>query len=372
MSNDSGFSFIEQQLRILRNKGLYRNTESQSNGVDFKSNDYLGLARNSFSGKALYSGSGSSRLISGNYALLEEVEVALASFYHSESALLFPSGYQANLGLFQALAGRNDFILFDELCHASIRDGIRLSFAKAFSFRHNDLDDLKQKAKSASGNVFVVTEGIFSMDGDQANLDEIASFCRSKGFYLILDEAHSAGITGIQGRGLCSGLELNDICIAKMIGLGKAHGCQGGAILGSAQLKELLINKHRGVIYSTGLAPVLAEAVLNSVHRVENSNLEREKLHQNILHFTKVLNRFSQIPFRPLKGPIQTLVIGGNESTVRLARDIQNEGFLVSAIRSPSVAKGTERIRLIIHSYNTFDEIDALLNSVNKNFFAKK
>jgi len=372
MSKESRFSFINNQLSHLREQGLYRVLDTPAAGIDFNSNDYLGLARQPFIKQDIYSGSGASRLISGNYELIEEAEQALANYYQTEAALIFPSGFQANVGLFQALSGRNDLILYDELCHASIRDGIRLSHARAFSFRHNDVSDLILKAEAAVGNIFIVTEGIFSMDGDEANLPDLAAVCRSKGLYLILDEAHSAGITGLNGSGLASQHQLEDICVAKMIGLGKSHGCQGGAILGSAQLRELLINKHRGIIYSTGMSPLLASAILDSVKKVEEAQLERNKLSENILHFKQSFEQLVNLPLKPVSGPIQALITGGNETTVLMAKGIQNEGFRVSAVRYPSVPKGTERIRLILHSYNTFDEIDRLFESVNRNFFEKK
>lgn len=372
MNESPGFFFLENELDRLRRDGLFRQIRQTAGLIDFSSNDYLGLAHEISQVAASHSGSGASRLISGNYPLIEQAEEALASFYQTEAALLFVSGFQANIGLFQALAGRNDTLIFDELCHASIRDGIRLSYAKAISFRHNNMDDLKLKLKSAQGNTFIITEGIFSMEGDEADLDSIAAICRESGAFLILDEAHSAGITGKDGSGLAVLHHVEDICIAKIIGLGKAHGCQGGAVLGSQQLRQLLINKHRGFIFSTGMSPLLAQAILNSVAKLKNSATQRALLNGNISYYNQKISVLDNVQATCNPGPVQAVFTPGNDFTVALSESIRNQKINVGGVRYPTVPKGTERIRIILHSFNTQSEIDLLINVLNENFHAKK
>ncbi|MCB0819381.1 MAG: 8-amino-7-oxononanoate synthase [Bacteroidetes bacterium] len=372
MSELPGFSFLEDELDRLRREGLFRQIRQTQGLIDFSSNDYLGLAREIPHDDSFQAGSGASRLISGNYPLIEQAEEELATFYNTEAALLFVSGFQANIGLFQALAGRNDTLIFDELCHASIRDGIRLSHAKAVSFRHNNMDDLRLKLKSAQGNTFIITEGLFSMDGDEADLDSIAGICRESGAFLILDEAHSAGITGTDGSGLAVMHQLADICMAKIIGLGKAHGCQGGAVLGSHQLKQLLINKHRGFIFSTGMSPILASAILNSVIKLRDCSVQRAQLNRNISYYNQKISALSGARATGNQGPVQAVFTPGNELTISISESIRNQGVNVGGVRYPTVPKGSERIRIILHSFNTQHEIDLLINVLIENLHAKK
>ena len=201
-------------------------------------------------------GSTGSRLITGNHGLHEELESELAEFFGTPEALLFNSGYDANLGLFSCVPQHGDVILFDEFCHASIRDGIKLSNSKSFSFKHNNLEDLQKKYNNTSkhnGNTFLVAESIYSMDGDQAPLLELAEFCQKNKIYLIVDEAHATGVIGGSGRGLVNELGLGDSVFARIHTFGKAMGCHGAVILGSKELRNYLINFAKSFIYTTAM-----------------------------------------------------------------------------------------------------------------------
>ncbi|MGZ5245809.1 MAG: aminotransferase class I/II-fold pyridoxal phosphate-dependent enzyme, partial [Flavitalea sp.] len=256
---------IKERLerRMAENaKRFLRTTEGM---VDFCSNDYLGIATNqllkeSINGE-LSTGSGGSRLLSGNYELIERTEDRIAAFHGAEAGLIFNSGYDANLGLLSCIGQKGDTYLYDNLSHASIRDGIRLSFAESFSFMHNDVEDLERKLKSATGQVTVVTESVFSMDGDLAPLKEIAELCQRYEAFLIVDEAHATGIVGASGEGLVQELKLNEKCFARVHTFGKAVGTHGAIVLGSCELRDYLINFSRAFMYTTALPPASVSAI---------------------------------------------------------------------------------------------------------------
>ncbi|MES2588117.1 MAG: pyridoxal phosphate-dependent aminotransferase family protein [Bacteroidota bacterium] len=335
------------------------------NQVDFFSNDYLGLSRTFVEVKKnplIQNGSTGSRLISGNSNQAEDLEKFLAHFFETESALVFNSGYDANLGLFSSIGTRNDLIIYDELIHASVRDGIRLSLAKSFSFKHNSLKNLQKKVKlfrgkNPSGDIFVAIESLYSMDGDFAPLYEIAQFCFENNLFLLVDEAHSGGVFGKEGRGLCSELAINELIFAKIITFGKAYGSHGAVVLGSQKLKDYLINFARSFIYTTAL-PANHYYILKQLiefSRTIDFEENRANFQKNISLFRGLNARFIQ--FSSENSPIQILVFENLEKTKNVVKLLSKAGFSVKVILSPTVPKGKERIRICLHSFNTIDEI---------------
>ncbi|HLK28560.1 MAG TPA: aminotransferase class I/II-fold pyridoxal phosphate-dependent enzyme, partial [Puia sp.] len=245
--------FLHKKLNERKEQNAFRQLRLPDHKIDFCSNDYLGIVKNNLiiwnqtencklKTENLRHGSTGSRLLTGNYPLIEETEKLIAKFHEAPSGLIFNSGYDANVGLLSCVPQRGDTIIYDYLSHASIRDGIRLSFAESFSFAHNRLDDLEKKLKVSKGNVFVVTESVFSMDGDCAPLNEIVSLCEKYNAHLILDEAHATGVVGEKGEGLAQHLGLHEKFFARMHTFGKAVGCHGAIVLGSKTLHDYLIN----------------------------------------------------------------------------------------------------------------------------------
>ena len=253
--------FLHKKLEERRQQNAFRNLKLPGDLIDFCSNDYLGIVKNDLlkttnhpeiAGK-YKTGSTGSRLLTGNYPLIEETEKFIASFHKSETALIFNSGYDANVGLLSSVPGRNDTVLYDYFSHASIRDGMRLSLASSFSFLHNDINDLELKLQQAKGNVFVVTESVFSVDGDLCPLLQIVELCEKYDANLIIDEAHATGVIGKMGEGLVQSLELENRIFARLHTFSKACGVHGSAVLGSNGLRNYLINFARSFIYSTAL-----------------------------------------------------------------------------------------------------------------------
>ena len=266
--------------------------------VDFFSNDYLGFAKSEeifqqtddllVSRNYKVNGATGSRLLTGNHSIYNEIEEHIAQFHQAEAALIFNSGYDANVGFFSSVPQRNDIILYDELSHASIRDGIQMSLAKSFKFKHNDLVDLENlltKFQPATRNpqpatIFIITESVFSMDGDSPDLEELAALSEKYNAYLVIDEAHALGVFGEKGEGLIQQLNLHDKVFARIITFGKALGCHGAAILGSEQLKNYLVNFARSFIYTTGLSPHSVATIFVAYQHLSKSQQEREKLFQ--------------------------------------------------------------------------------------------
>ena len=240
---------LNQKLQKRKVENAFRVLSDFEGKVDFFSNDYLGLARVEFENNGSL-GSTGSRLLSGNSNYIVKLEQKLASFYEQEAGLFFNSGFDANLGVFSTLPQRGDTIIYDELCHASIRDGIRLSNANSFSFKHNDVEHLKQRLSNATGDVYVAIESIYSMDGDESPIEQIAVVCNQFKAFLIVDEAHSGGIYGKEGKGLVSESNLDDLVFIKLITFGKAYGSHGGLVLCSTETRDFLINFSRPFIYT--------------------------------------------------------------------------------------------------------------------------
>ena len=351
-------------LENRKKTGGYRSLSLFTGFVDFFSNDYLGLShlQTPFDSSSIDNtdlqlnqtrfGSTGSRLLSGNSIEAEECEEFLSNYFNAEAALVYNSGYDANLGLFSSVPQKGDTIIYDSLIHASVRDGIRLSHAKSYSFEHNSLLDLEKKLKLAEGTVFVAVEGIYSMDGDMCYIADIVAICERYNALLIVDEAHSAGIFGEEGKGISYGYPV----FARLITFGKAYGCHGAAILGSALLKEFLVNFSRSFIYTTALPPDEYLRIKNAV-AFDSSSL-RDKLKENIAYFISLMDMDL---ISDVNSPIQIIRVNDEKTAIELASLLQSNKFAVKPILSPTVKAGEERLRICLHAFNTKEQIDALV-----------
>jgi 8-amino-7-oxononanoate synthase len=360
---------LTQKLEQRKQDGLFRSPQVREGYIDFSSNDYLGLARSAwlwqescnFANSQIHkNGSTGSRLLTGNSRLYEETEEELASFYEAEAALLFNSGYAANLGLYSCLLQRSDTWIYDELCHASIRDGLRLSPAKSWSFAHNNLEDLNKKLQQAQGNKIVAIETIYSMNGDQAPLREILGLCENHHAHLVIDEAHATGVMGEHGKGLAHNWGVAHRCLARVYTFGKALGAQGAAVLGSQVLKDYLLNFARSLIYTTALPPYSVCAIRAAHRLLPNLDNQRRRLAEVFNYFKMQTQTIPALRFQLEQGPIAILYTPTNEFAHAVANYLQSHGIDARAILSPTVPAGRERIRFCLHAYNSFSEIDQL------------
>lgn len=371
----------EEELKVLEAEGLrrrLRRIESpQGPSVDladsgecinFSSNDYLGLAnsdvlRTSYQ-KHIGSygvGSGASRLICGTMRPHLELEEKLATLKRSEASLTFSSGFATATGILPALCGKNDFVILDKLSHASLIDAARLSGATLRVYPHNDLQKLEdhlswaRERSSHESRILVVTESIFSMDGDRAPLSEIVTLKEAFGALLLLDEAHAFGVLGPQGRGLAAEAGLESRIDLQMGTLSKAVGLSGGYVCAGRQWIDLLINRARSFIYSTAPSPALAATISDALDIVAGDDGEerREALWEN-------LHRFSS----EAESAICPVVIGENEAALRLSDALLAEGLLVPAIRFPTVPRGTARLRITFSAAHAEEDVDRLKNTL--------
>jgi 8-amino-7-oxononanoate synthase len=346
--------------------------------IDFASNDYLGFSKSAaifnethsflIENNIIQNGATGSRLLSGNHVVYPKAENYISKFHHSESALLFNSGYDANVGFFSAVPQRNDVILFDELSHASIRDGIQLSNAKSYKFQHNDFEDLERLIQNLNPKtqdpttIYIVTESVFSMDGDTPNLEELVELCNKYDCFLVVDEAHALGVFGNHGEGLVQMLDLQDEVFARIMTFGKGLGGHGAAILGSQKLVDYLVNFARSFIYSTGHSPHSVATILVAYQHLETEKKALQNLRDNVIHFNQEKKLLGLNPlFVRSKSAIQCAIIPGNLKVRTIASQLQEKGFDVKAILSPTVPEGQERLRFCLHSYNSKEEISEVL-----------
>lgn len=352
-------------LEKRKEEGLLRVLSVSENLVDFCSNDYLGFSQlpelRNISSSHIPAGATGSRLISGNNSLAEETEKKIAAYHEAEAALVFNTGYMANTGLFSCIAGKEDVFIYDEQCHASIIDGMRLSHARRYKFKHQDMADLEKKLQQFDGKKIVVVESVYSMDGDLAPLDRIHELCEKYNAVWCVDEAHATGIFGDKGKGLVHEYGLEKMAFARIITFGKALGLHGAAILGSTLLRSFLVNHARSFIYTTALPPHTYLQIQKAYEIL--SQTKREKL-------TDLITYFRSLPVKNLQridtiSPIQSILTGNNEGAVSLANHLQARGFFVKAILSPTVKARTERIRICLHSFNTKEETNGLINEIN-------
>lgn len=355
----------------IENNSLRTLTTSQ-NLIDFASNDYLGFSKNEsifnkvhqllLEKNTIQNGASGSRLLSGNYELFEETEHFIAKFHQSDSALLFNSGYDANVGFFSTVPQRNDVILFDELCHASIRDGIQLGIAKSYKFSHNNLTHLEElllKFKSGEHQIYIVTESVFSMDGDSPDVEKTVLLSEKYNALLVVDEAHALGVLGNNGEGLVQQLQLQEKVFARIMTFGKGLGCHGSAILGSNQLRHYLINFCRSFIYTTALSPHSVATILVAYQELDSTQDKIQNLNENSQYFDDLCSNLKG--YESNNSCIKSIIISGNSRVKEAAHFLQNKGFDVKPILSPTVPDGQERLRFCLHSYNSKEEISQVL-----------
>jgi 8-amino-7-oxononanoate synthase len=379
---------LTQKLQQREQNNALRKLPVSNNLIDFASNDYLGFARSQeifnqthnylLENNLKINGATGSRLISGNHNLYQITEDFIADFHQSEAALIFNSGYDANVGFFSSVPQRNDVIFYDELCHASIRDGILMSNAKAYKFEHNNFEDLEkrlnvchtERSRGVFFEIYIVTESVFSMDGDTPNLEELATLCEKHNCNLVIDEAHALGVFGDNGQGLVQSQGLQNKVFATIMTFGKGLGCHGAAILGSQQLKNYLVNFARSFIYTTGLSPHSVATILIAYQHLKSEKEAILNLKRNIQFFNQ---EKMQLGLKPLfvysKSAIQCAIIPGNEKVKSIANLLQEKGFDVKAILSPTVPEGQERLRFCLHSYNSEKEISEVLQHLLKLVF---
>jgi 8-amino-7-oxononanoate synthase len=366
---------IAAQLDALRAQGLWRELRPldevdgvivRSSGrewINFSSNDYLGLAASTElraaleEGVAKYgAGSGASRLVCGTHRAHLDLEEALADFKGTEAALTFSSGFAVASGTIPALVGTGDTIIFDKLCHASLVDAARLSGATIRVFPHNHLEKLERLLGTAKGRALVVTESIFSMDGDAAPLREIVELKSRHGAWLLVDEAHAVGVLGPQGRGLAAELDVDRQIDLHMGTLSKAFGLSGGYLAASRQVIDLLINRARSFIYTTAPPPALAHAALHALQllRGKRGDALRSALHENVRRMMSIL------PSTATRAGILPLILGEEAAAMSASSELNNAGFLVPCIRHPTVARGSARLRLTASATHSAKQIQLL------------
>jgi 8-amino-7-oxononanoate synthase len=339
-------------LAELRGGGLLRQMRLPA-GIDLVSNDYLGLAEHPYLTEAmratvadLPAGSGGSRLLRGHHEIFEIIEAQLASFSGSDAALLFGSGYAANIGLLQAIASPDDLFVSDAHNHASLIDGIRLTKAPTVIYPHQDLDALEVAlARPRVGRAFVITESVFSMDGDLTPLVDVCAIAERAGAVVIVDEAHATGMYGTRGSGRVEELGLRDRVVATMHTGGKALGSGGAWVAGSHALRDVMVNRARSFIFSTAPLPVLGAALGAGLHLVERQPERREVHRKSSLLRTALHDAGVRADGESMIVPI---IVGANETATTLQSGLATAGFDVRAIRPPSVAPGTARLRVTV------------------------
>ena len=377
---------LTAKLEIRKQNNTLRKLAAPNNLIDFSSNDYIGFSKNKvifdethqylIDKDCFQNGATGSRLISGNHKVYQLAEDYIAQFHQVDAALIFNSGYDANVGFFSSVPQKGDLILYDELCHASIRDGIQLSNAKAYKFKHNDFEDLEkliQRSQTDFNEVYIVTETVFSMDGDCPNMEELVAFNEKYGCYLVVDEAHALGVFGEKGEGLVQQLGLQDQVFARIMTFGKGLGCHGSAIVGSQELKEYLVNFARSFIYTTGLSPHSVATILVGYQHLPLEKQTIQLLRENIIHFNQEKNILGLKPmFVRSKSAIQSMIIPGNQKVKSIASQLQEKGFDVKAILSPTVPEGQERLRFCLHSFNSKEEISEVLGLLSTFVFSHR
>ena len=378
------FVDLEQNLRELEAQGLLRSrriVESAQgahvtvDGQDFLafcSNDYLGLAAHpalvdaACQGAAQYGvGAGASHLIIGHTTAHHQLEIELAQFLQQEAALLFSTGYMANLGIVTALMGRNDLVLADKLNHASLNDAAQLSRARLARYNHLDLDHLERLLATASERKkLVVTDGVFSMDGDIAPLPEILALCERYDAYLLVDDAHGFGVLGEHGCGIVEHFGVDSPRLIYMATLGKAAGVFGAFVAGNASLVQTLMQSARTYIYTTAVPPLLAMALRASLQLFRAEVWRRTHLRELITDLKQTVHT-ERWQLLPSETPIQPLLVGGNKEAVALSDALRSRGILVPAIRPPTVPKGQARLRISLSAAHSKDDVRKLAETLN-------
>ena len=381
-NKNSANNLLINALSERQSAGLLRSLASVDQLTDFCSNDYLGMAKSRELAAQIsadiitwqsqqkfdapINGSTGSRLISGNHSYMEELESACANLHQAPAALLFSSGFEANMGLIASLGQKEHVIFCDKLLHASLIDGLRLSPAERRIFKHNDLDDLVHLLEQYPRETikWVVVESIYSMDGDMAPLEKLVQLKETYHFELIVDEAHAGGVYGTQGAGLCVELGIQDSIFARVITFGKAWGNAGAVVLGSEVLRSYLINFARPFIYSTAPTPHHVLSLQTTLDFVAKAQKERQDLLKNIQYFKSLQTSAN---WGKSSTAIQTFFVTGNEAVRAKAAEAQAAGFAVKPIVFPTVPKGKERIRITLTAITSQQDMQTLIQILESN-----
>jgi len=380
-----GFVDLADELQQIKQQNLYRSRRviSTPQGVEvtidnkqlinFSSNDYLGLANHPDVIQSFQQatnnygvGSGSAHLICGHSQSHHALEEELAEFTGRDRALLFSTGYMANLGVISALLGRGDQVFQDRLNHASLLDGGLLSGARFKRYLHNDVDDLNNKIKTIDGRTLIVTDGVFSMDGDVAPLTELSALAAKKNAWLMVDDAHGLGVLGETGAGILQQQGITQSDVAILMGtLGKGFGTFGAFVAGSDVLIETLIQKARSYVFTTAMPAAVAEATRTSLKLLIKDSWRRDKLRSLVQRFQLGANQLS-LSIMPSDTAIQPLLIGDSQKATAISESLLNQGFLVGAIRPPTVPKGEARLRITFSANHQDQHVDQLLDALDK------
>ena len=381
-------NFCSDELTLAKEQNLFRELHNierieechiqinSKNYLNFSSNDYLGLNRHPALKEAAIeaikkygAGTSASRLVCGHLQIHHQLEEQLSIFKTTEAALTFSSGYATAFGVIPSLMGKEDVIILDKLCHACLIDGARQSQATLRIFKHNDLNQLEshlQWAKNKKGKILIITESIFSMDGDAAPLKEIVDLKEKYGAWLFVDEAHSTGIFGQQRAGLCQALDINHRIEIQMGTLSKAIGVSGGYIAGSQILINFLINRARSFIFSTAVPPANAAAALASLQLIRSDEGKKrcETLWQRIEQFQKALMK-SLLKWQGNQSPIFPVLLKNSEDALQKAQILRENGFWIPAIRHPTVPKNQPRLRITLSASHSSKNITQLIDALN-------
>jgi 8-amino-7-oxononanoate synthase len=356
---------------LVEHQGGREISFGQKTYLNFSSNDYLGLSQ-LIQNISAQSGAGAAALVSGNQNVHDQLAKMISNWKKKEKTLLFPSGYQANVAAVTGIADKNTIILYDKLSHASLIDGILLSGAKAFSFLHSDYQNLETKLKKFKdySKKIIVTDSVFSMDGDQADLKKLVEMKKKYNTLLIVDEAHGVGIYGESGSGLCNTQNVSKEVDVIVSTFSKAIGVQGGSISASHEVINYLINSSRPYIFSTALSPLIVEAVRNNINKIQSAEglKLKNKLLNNINYFQ---DRAQKISLKLVSNhAIQPLVIGSSAEAKKIYGQLLNQGLFIPLIRYPAVAKDQARLRMTLTSAHTIEDMEKALQ-VLKSFSDK-
>ncbi|MFF2796475.1 8-amino-7-oxononanoate synthase [Lysinibacillus xylanilyticus] len=378
--------WFQWELQLIEEKGLTRKLRSFSNGNEseiimngkkyllFSSNNYLGLATDfrlrmkASEGISKYgTGTGGSRLTTGNFVIHEQLESEIADFKKTEAAIVFSSGYLANIGVISSVMKAGDIIFSDAWNHASIIDGCRLSHAKTIVYEHADMVDLEQKLRQSRGDgkMLIVTDGVFSMDGDIAPLPEIVALAKKYNAYIMIDDAHVTGVLGSDGRGTADYFGLKDEIDFTVGTLSKAIGAEGGFVATSSIAKNYLLNNARSFIFQTGLSPSAIEAAREGISIIQNEPERREQLLNNAKYLRLKLEE-SDFVVTEGETPIISLLIGDAHEAMQFSEKLLDEGVFIPAIRPPTVPKGSSRLRITVMATHTMEQLDTVINKIKK------
>ncbi len=375
---------INQRAKLSQLRERLSLTSSQGSIIEingkyfdnFSSNDYLGLANHTETLNIIKQqldesgfGSGASHLITGHHKIHQQLENELADFLVRDSAITFSTGYMANLAILQTLAKKGDLIIADKLNHASLIDGVKLSSADSVRYQHCNIKKLQARLKSSAANKWVVTDSVFSMDGDIAPLDEISALCKKYNAHLIVDDAHGIGVLGREGKGCAEYFNLGQSELPILMGtFGKALGGFGAFVSGSKALTSYLMQFSRSYIYTTALPSAIAAANLFNLKLIKDDQKYRVNLNKNIQYFKQQCKKES-VELMPSETAIQPMMIGCSKKITEVSEQLKTNGFLVGAIRPPTVAKNTDRLRVTLSASHQFEQISRLvkqLKMINK------